>query len=449
MDTYKTQPLFNTVAKGSLIVAGSNIVLKIGGIISTVLVLRYLSVYDYGLWRLLLSIITFASIVTLPSLDSVIGADLGRELGKGNIGLYKSIFKKTAIYLIYLGLFAGIILYIGAPIVKTVTKIDLTLFIQVLAFSLIASVILRIYKFVFSTHLKFQYSNGVGVANKVFYIILLLIFFFYFKLGLMAVVLAYTASLYLSAIIFVPFFIKTIKYLRFVKSEEYSVFGMIKQHGKWGMVGSYFDEVTSSVKPWIIGYFTSIETVGIFSAAVALYSEVANFSPLNNVLSSVFPRESNDKNKLIFMTKKSIKYAIWTYIILALGAVVIVPLTVPILIPHYTDSISIFVLLLVSLLLLPLSNICSVILNTFKLQKQLFISSFVSRLSSMIFVLPLSLHLFGVYGAVIDHFVVSAVVTKMRIMFTKKILKNIDFITKDLIQFNEYDSNLISRIFKK
>lgn len=446
----KEQSLFKIVRDGGITVFSANFILKLLGFLSTIIVLRELSVYDYGVWRLLLSIITFSLIVTLPSIDGFIGADLGRELGSKNTSLYKSMFLKISSALIMVGLVASIILFFSAPFVTKVSGIDLTLYIRLLSISLIFSVISRIYKFAFSTHLKFNLNNGIGVLNKILYLLILFVLFFWFDLKILAVVIAYVGSFVGSVLLFTPFFIKTTIYLKNQPYSEYSIKNTIlREHGKWGMISSYFDDFVSSVRPWIIGYFTSIEVVGLFSAAMSLFSEVSNFSPVNNVLNSVIPRLSQQKDKMFFLINRSLKYGIWIFSVLGLLAALFVPIAVYIFIPNYESSIPAFIILLISLFAIPANGIANSLLNTFRFQKELFMSSIKPQALSLLVILPISLVTLGLYGAVLDRILATYLVSLYRFKYTKKVLPGLNFKISDLFIFDSYDKNTFFRFFSK
>lgn len=440
--------LFRVIARGSAIVLGSNILLKAIAFLATLLLLRDISVYDYGLWRLLLSVLTFVGIFTLPGLDPAIRADLGREAGQGNHSRYRAIFIQFSGLLLSLAAVVAVGLFIAAPYITVATGIGVTLYVRILAVCVFTSALLRVYSSAFSTHLHFYRAQGITICSSFFYLVLLIVFLYIYNLGLLGVVMAYALSSAMSVIIFFLPFVSTVRAeLRAASDPSYSLWhSMIRQHGKWALVSDYSDTTIGSIKPWLIGYFISIEAVGIFSAAVTLLSALSNILPLSQVLASVLPRQAADREKLLFFSNRSIKYTLWAYALLALGVLVTAPIAIPLLLPQYAPAIPLLSVLLLSLASLAWGDISNTLLNVLRLQKLSFVTNTTARVLSVACILPLGLMLFGVWGAVIDQIATSYIITALRVLYVRRALPAFGPRVRELFTFDIFDRSSLMRI---
>lgn len=440
--------LFKTVVTGSMVVGVGNIGLRLTGLLSTVLILNALSVYEYGLWRLVLSVLMACTIISLPGFDSTIVTDLGREAGRGNLSRYRSILTSFATLLLTLGLVAALMLAVSAPLITTITGIDLTDMLRILSVSLVFSAAARVMNFIFSTHLRFAYSQGMNATNALVYLFALLFFVLTDGLDVAGMAIAYLVASAASVIVFLPQTIKLIRPLRAVEAGEYSIISMMKGHGKWGVAGGYFDTFSNSIKPWIIGLFLGIEAVGIFAAAQAILSAINNFIPFNQVLASILPRESHDKSRLIFLLKKSLKYSYWLYALVAVASLISAPLLIPVLFPQYASSVPLFLILLASFLTLPMGSIQSHILNIYRSQKWIVYGNISARVFSVLIMLPVSLMSFGIFGAAIDHVVTSYLITYLRMRAVRRILPDATLPFSEVFTMDDYDRTVFPRLVR-
>jgi O-antigen/teichoic acid export membrane protein len=223
---------------------------------------------------------------------------------------------------------------------------------------------------------------------------------------------------------------------------------MIRQHGKWALISDYSDTAIGSVKPWLIGYFISIEAVGIFSAAVTLLSALSNILPLSQVLASVLPRQAGDRERLVFFSNRSIKYTTWAYALLAVGVLVSAPIAIPLLLPQYAPAIPLLYVLLLSLVSLAWSDTGNTLLNVLRSQKFGFFANTTVRIISLFCVLPFGLIFFGVWGAVIDQLFTSYTITVLRMWYVRRALPKFGPRLREFITFDAFDRNSLMRILR-
>ena len=108
--------IVNTVGKGVAWSTVGTVLGKVFMFANIFIILRYLSVYDYGLGQLVLSVVSVLGILLLPGLASTIVADLGAERARGEFGRMKSIFRQFFSLSIVLSVVAWAILFFGSDI---------------------------------------------------------------------------------------------------------------------------------------------------------------------------------------------------------------------------------------------------------------------------------------------------------------------------------------------
>lgn len=442
--TEKAQSLFSTFAKGSVVITTSTAITQVVALLATILILRYVSVYDYGLWRLILSVLGIFQLITVPGLDAVLTADSAREFGAGNKGLYVRILRKTSLSYVLFGVVAAAILLVAAPVISSVTKIGLTFYLSIIAITLVSSSITRAYTIAFSTQLQFARVQAMTFINSLVYLVSLGVFVYFHSIGIAAIVISYAIATGVPALLFLPLFLNLFKGVR--QSGSYSLTATIRAHGKWSILLDYANEGSNFLKPWIIGYFVGIEAVGIFSAATSMLSVVANIVPINQILASVLPRESHDRDRTGFIFTRTLKYWMWLYALLALGTLVAAPLLIPIIFPKYQAALPFLLIMLLSLFATAINNATAQALNTFRRQRDLLVSTVAPRIVSVCAVLPLALTWLGLYGAVLDQIFTSYASAFMRNRYIKD-LQELSIRWRSFFEFDDFDRQTVQRIW--
>jgi len=263
---------------------------------------------------------------------------------------------------------------------------------------------------------------------------------------LIGVVYAYVFSVFFSTIIFFPFCVRTLSYLKeTVTDNTYSLWHTFRTYGKWALFTGYFNNLFGSTRPWIIGYFIGVEAVAVFAVAVTLFGEVMNILPLRQIFAPVIPRYVENKEKFKFLYERTIKYSLWFYGIVGAGAYLVAPYFVGMLFPKYVSSLPFFNILLISLVALPFGVITMQTFYAMKAQKKLFVSTVIPK-SIGILILPILLIPMGLYGAAFVQIGISFGVGYMRVRYLSKMVPELRFSLKKLVVFDQKDNFLLQRV---
>lgn len=440
-------PFFKTIAKGGIIMTGGNVILKIFAILATVIILRYISVYDYGLWKLILAVLGSVGLLTLPNIENFLIADMARELGRKREDMYTALFQQASFLIFALGCAAAVGLFFAAPVISFFTKLSITFPLQILSLSFVFSAIQRIYFIVFYSRLEFLHVQGMKILYRAAYLAALPVLIFYFELGFMSIVYAYVFSLALPLMVYAIHFAKLLRGIWRAEYEvNFSLWRAFKTHGKWALLTTYAEDIVGSVRPWIIGYFLGVEAVAIIMAAQSLFGEIVNAVPLSQILAPIIPREVDRENRFRLIIERSIKYSLWFFVAAGIVAFFVVPPLVGVLFPNYVSAIPLFSVILLALPAVPFSILTTQAFYALKAQRELFISTVTPRAVTIPVVLPLFLKAFGMMGAVAEYIITAYSIAFMRMRSLRRIAPEFRFSLATLIQFDTTDRIFAERI---
>ncbi len=426
-----------------------NFFTKIIIVLTTVVVLRFVNVFDYGLWQLVLSVIGFFTILVLPGIEDLLINDVSTELGNNKANAGKQILKRSSIIIIILGIFSGIVLYFFAPYIALITKVNLTDILRVTAWYFPLHAVQRVYTLTFFSHQKFLLAQITTTLSRLSYLAVVVIGLFIWQVGVMSLAYAFVLSVLVSLIALFPWFLPSAISIFESESSDidnFSFWGMIRRHGKWTLANDYFNNFVSSIRPWIIGYFLGIEWVAIISVAVALFGEIATIFPLSTILAPIVPRHVGDKDKFQRIFHKGIIYSVWFYTLIAICGFIASPYLISLLFPQYISSVLYFQIMLLALPLSPVVTIVTRIFFAVKNQKDLFLSGIIPRLSGTLIILPILSLFFGPIGVAIERVITATMLAKFKL---KSLLKSgavLPFSPKDFFTFNKDDKDFVRRI---
>lgn len=406
--------LVRVAAKNVVITSIGDLLAKGLGVLTTFLILLYLTPYDYGVWRLLLSALTAMSIVGLTGLTGVFAADMARSLGAGDQKTANAIVWKSVRLFMVAGIVSAATLFLAAPFVTRFSGIDLTLYLSVLAVSLLFSNALLLFQTFFQARLEPVYNALIKNLGAIAYLAGILLLLGNAKLGVLGLVTAYLIAIALPVLACIPYFVKKVLAARSPEGEKnYSLREAITKRGRWVLANDYASILSAALWPWIMGYFVSIEAVGYAGLATLILSQALSVVPIQYVLRGILPRFSDDAPRMRDWLERSLKYAIWLHGLAALGAVLVAWIAFPIFFPSYAAALPIAALLLLAVPLQAMSSVLTEWFFATGSQRELFFTTAIPKLL-MLAVLPLLLSVFGIYGFAIWYILSSDLVLALR-----------------------------------
>ncbi len=440
------ESLQKTISKGMLWNSAGTILIKIAGLASVFLILHRLSIYEYGLLEIMMTVISFFSIFLLPGLGDVVIADMGIERGKGNLGGVKRIlwqfFKLQAV----LAIIAWAVFFFGANLIAHYYNPYISIYLKIASFSFLVSPLRSLFTTLFSVNFEFFNQSLYSLIEELLKIILVAVMFFVFNLNGEGVVLARVLAEFLSVACMLPLLLRTYKPLRTVALDKIdSMWNLLRYHGKWSLLSRYLDTFGKNMRVVIIKFMLGTEAVGLFAVAEGLINHTTALLPLNRIVGTIIPQYIDDKSRFFKLISKSIKYQIIGYSMLAIVAFFAFPPIISFLFPNYASAMPLFRIMLSILIPISFASVFTSIFFAYKAQANLFYAIIVKTLVTILLT-PLFIYLFGLYGIGYSYFAVTLIFVLERYRILKIMIPEYRIHLKDFVTLDEYDYTIIKAI---
>ena len=438
--------LSSKIGTGVFWFASSSIILKIIGLASVFLILRRLSVYEYGVSELVFSVVSLMSLFLLPGLNDLILAEFGREKGQENLGAMKKLFFDYGKLGLILGAVLWAILFFGADIISDYYGKNIATLFRISSFVFLISVFKSLLKLIFNAYLKFFTISLYNFFEELLKLVLLALFFFYFNFRTEGLFFAHVLSQFLALLIFLPVFLKIYKnFVPVPATVEISLKQIIFRHGKWAVLTEYINSLADNLRLWLIKFLLGTEMVGLFAVASGLYSHTSALFPLNLVVKPIIPQYFHEKEKFYKLIAKSIKYQFLGYFSLGIIAFFLFPPIIVWLFPNYASSMFFFRGFLPALLIVSFGGIFTYVFYAIRAQKRYTFNQIIRGLSILIF-LPIFVYFFGKTGIILEFILTPFIITLDRYGVLKKMLPSFKLSLRDFFTLDNMDRYFIKMI---
>lgn len=439
-------PLFVAAAKGFVAALTGDILLKVLGLAATAVVLRELSPYEYGQWQLLLSVVVAFGAITVPGIASMLIADISREIGAGDVRRANGIAVRASLLFVALSSIGALALYSAAPHIRTVSGIDMVFLMHVLAISIFALGIKQSYQMIMQSRLEYIHAQAMKTIDRCAYLGGIAFFVLYLGLGFRGVVFAYVLSTCTSVIVFAPHMLRL--FVREAREQEFGEWrpfiDAVWVRGKWALGSDGVNAAIGAAWPWIVGYFLSIELVGIISVTLLILGQIAAFVPINYVLRSALPRTAESPERMRDWLFRAMKISLWGHIGAGVIAFFACAILFPVFFPQYVSSLILLAALLITLPLRGLATAATEWFYASAMQKELFIASAVPKAITYV-LLPLFLWLGGLLGYVAWYILSSDIILQARLYMIVKRLGSVPSL-RFLLMPDTTDVDIVQRV---
>jgi len=431
----ENKSLTQEAVKGVVVLGSWNTLTKFFSLANSFIVIYLLSVYEYGIYVLIMSVISISEIFLFESMDQLMITDVIIEKSKEQFQKARLIFQEYYQLKVILGVVLFLILLFGSHIIADYFgNRSISIFIKLASLLVLSSAIQIIFAFYLRVNRKFNLIGIFAIIQEIIRLILLLSVFFFFTPGVAKILAVTVLTTYIIIFIRLIVLFKEIKKwfigfkLRFKNLIIYQIF---KQHGKWRIATSFLTKFQKDIRLWLIQLFIGTEAVAIYNFGRNLYLHLDSVLPINKVILQLIPNIITDKERLKRTFIYATKYLTLVHIFMALGGLIAGPIFVYFLFPDYLYSIPVFYILL----LMPCSfqGLFKVTDNIlFSLREQRFLSlSLILRATITTLVSLIMLPLFGIYGIAMERVITLFFTT---IIFTRKTLKSLGMKFKELFE---------------
>lgn len=440
----------NKVIKGVTFLGVSNIIMRFISFFSVFLIVRSLSVFEYGIVTLFLSLAgPLNSFVSIGGTDDLMVADVSASLGRNDLSRAKSImwhFFRLRFVLLITALLA---VYFFRDLVQEKYGGEIAKYFWLFAFLVSAQFIRNIYIIILNIYEKFSLLSYINIAEVFFRFVLIAAFFASGNLNIYFLIVAYIFGTSLSALIFTGSVVKIWKGLSGVRLAGWKIiYEILKRHGKWQIIAEILSSPVNAIKYWLIKVFVSVEAIGLLSLANSLFSVLASLVPLRAVALPIVVKKAHDKPLFVKLLRKLTKYSMIVHMLIILAAQIIIVPLIPFVFPKYTLAIPIFQLLTLRLLFNSTSITQTAAFLAYQRQKFFTFTTFIV-LFSVLFLSPPFMLKFGIQGSVLESLISIALITAAREIYLRKRLGVSTLGFRSMFTIDEADKLIAKEFYLK
>jgi O-antigen/teichoic acid export membrane protein len=447
MNIGNKKTILRQVGEGTFWYVLSSILMKFFAIITVSVTLVSLTVYEYGLAELVLSLIALGSIVLLPGYADTVMADASVCYGRGDLNGARSIITSYLITHSAGALIGYGVFYAASSFFAVHYNAHISELIRIAGLSYLFAPVRSVFGVLATTLLQFRLPSIASFAEEALRCLLIFILVYYYKLGVIGFLWARVGSQFLTNIVVFPW---VVVWFRRLRTGGVSIVGEHSQRSifSWrafhSISISYLGVFNQNIRLFFIKLLAGTEVVGLFAAAVGLFSHITALFPLHRVSSALLPRYVNNMSQFMKIVSKTIKYQVATYVVLALGAFILAEPFLSYFFPTYVASIPFFNIMLLAIPPTAFGIVTS-IFYIFKLERQLSVFTLV-RSVSIILLLPICVYFFGTIGVAIEFVITTWLFVVLRNLFLKKYVSGFVMLLRDLVFFDDYDKMLVKKI---
>jgi O-antigen/teichoic acid export membrane protein len=440
-----------TIAEGTAWMSGGALFLKLVGFLSIFLILRTLTVYEYGVVELAFSIVGFLNIFLLPGVHEIVIADMGIEKSRdGGTSNVKRIFLSFFYLQFMLAVVAWAIVFFGAQVIAMMYQNDVGYYLKIISFSFLAVPIGLMFNIAFSVYFKFVAKSIYVFAEEGMKLVFLFIFLVFLGRTIDGVLYASVLAQFSALLIMLPAFLSV--YRQFSASSVdisfVHVFQTLSLHRKWGLFSSYLDTFGKNIRLWIIKLFLGTEAVGIFAAAQGLLGHAISLIPLNKIIAPIIPQYVDQKERFYKIINKGAKYQFLSYMAIGAGTFFAFPFVIHVLFPRYIPSIDLFKIMLISLVPASFAALFTSVFYALQAQKNLFYATIYKTVLILV-VTPICIYFFGAVGIAYAYVAVIVFYTFERYRVLRHKLPDFRFRIRDFLTLDGDDLVILTSIKAK
>lgn len=441
-----TRSVKRTIVQGVAWTATTTWLNKVVGITYVLVVLSHLSVYEYGLTELVISIPPLLSFFGLPGLEAVIMADMSTELGREKRARARYLLASYLSVRVVLGVVAFAVLFFSSHVVEAMYNESIATMVQIVSFSFLFGPLRSAYQILFRVSLRFDLYSIHRVVEECAKLAVVFVCLVVLDLGPTAVAIGYLSTDLVAIPVFLPFFVMLWRRVlgELTTAGWTDPLHTLRAHGKWGIMGSYLAILSQSVRLWIIKFFLGTHAVGLFAVAMGMYQNTASLFPVTQVVAPIIPQYTEKRPTMYRLINGAIKYQFTANIFAAVAMMALMPLLIHSFFPSYADSYWLYLCFLAAMLPVSFSGVFEATFFALKAQRDLFFAN-ISFIMAVVCVLPVAIWLFGFYGIAIELFVTRVVYAAGRYRKLKQLLPDYTLRTKELLTVSDQDRLLLRR----
>lgn len=428
--------LQSVVMRGLALSGAGNVMLRLTDLATALLLLRWLSIYEFGVYRLGLAAYDFAAGLFLAGVENVVVADAARNIEK-NPARARTLFSVYFIFMSAVGVMLWALFFFGGALLTNLLQ-EAGAYARVISFLFLLAPLETAYKLKFQIFLDFGWSSTFRVLRNIARLAAMAGFFLFFLFGTREALLTIVA-----AVLF-PIVVAAVGYHRprLVTLPRWREFtdawrDLFFRHGKWALLDDLLNSWSQNIRPFVIRTFVGVEAVGIISLAQTLIAYTKAVLPIREVLTPVMSRMADHAN-LPDAVRRATKYATWGYTLVGIGAALGMPVLIWLLFPKYMVALPFFYILLLGIPFFGLRSIAPPIFFAKKAQHILFRVT-VTRTVILTASSVILTYFFGLWGAATEMLLIGIFTNPAYAKGLSMIIPGLQLKASDLFRYDPSD----------
>lgn len=419
------------------------------GLINSFFIISYLSVFNFGMYQLMLSFIAILEGFSAGFFNDVVVIEIRRYINLGKISWAKRLFWEHAVLKSVLALVLVVAVFFGSDLASRFYGDNTALFLKIASVLLIIHTLQSLQNTLLKPIMVFSYWAYPMIIELVKLVLIVGLVVFY-NLTIVSVITVHVAAeiAALGIMTFSSFIGAYRNFFGTIKSYSNRLLvNILKTHGKWIFLRYGFAKITKNTTPWFIKFFVNVEAVAFYSLAVNLVSMIEKLMPMQG-FGDVMILKIGKKDEVAFLFKRAVKYLIWIGVIFSLGALISVPPIISFIFPKYTPALGVFTIMLTAL---PLYGVYKILKTTLSILREY--RTLAMRLANEVLIFPLGSVIFlpvlGLAGAGVVY--VIAYLERVWFFYGQLIKKYPEFKIKavSLVKFDNSDKELIWKVWRQ
>ena len=444
----KNYSLRSSFLKGEFALASWESIERVISAANVFLILKFLTLYDYGVYQLVLAFYSLVSSFLLDSIHEVVTNDLSRFLKENKFGNFKKLFSEYAFFRIGVGFITTLVIFFGAGIVSGYYGQNVQGYVKIIALLFIIESCRKVLISVFKTYLHFSLLGSQAVLIALVKLVSFALLIKFNSFNIFWIIAAHVGAYGISLLfMFFRFLALYARQFGLQAGEKTSMFWQIlKNHGKWAVIGEQASRINQNIRPWLIKFLINTEAVAVFSLTFGLVSMLSSLVPARTV-SSLIPRELNNKERLRFIYANGIKFIAILGLILSGVAYFAFPVAINLILPKYNLVLPYFKILIFAFV--PVSGFIILTRTTLvalREQKALFTRPLFQIASIVVFSFLL-IPRFGIWGAVGQIAHTNFILGYILYRYLIKVRPELKLESKKLLGFSREDFQFIKENF--
>lgn len=447
-DKNKRESIGEVVMRGVAISGMGTVVWKFIDALIAISLLRLLSLFDYGVYRLALASYEFFAGFFLAGLENVVVSDVASYLARDRRRA-QTIFSFYIWFVALVSVAFFLLFLFGSRFIAAWLGGEAGIpYLTIVSLFFIAVPFETAYKLKFQIFLDFGWGNAYRLISSIARIAAIALFYFFAAFGAREALWAGFAAMFVPVLASLGYRRDRLFVIPSLVECRSAISDLFLRHGKWAIASDFINNLSQNIRPFLVKLFVGTEGVALMALAQGLTSHLKSLFPLREILTPVLPRAADDPERLVRQINRATKYATAANLILFIVAAAGAPVFVAFIIPKYWTALPYFYLLLLGL---PISGFRTVAVPVFyalRAQQKLFAVT-VSRTVAVAVLNAVFTYFFGLWGAASEMLLLGILTTPAYAWAIKKALPQWRFSWKEFFSFDEYDRMVFKNIRQK